>query len=112
LPPSSSCAIYGREPARSWDAYFEVPDPDALAAEFAARGVAFDEPLGDNDDGLRGFIVKDVDGYGLYFGTLRSPHPLTEIKLGFGEYRAPSTRSPFADRAASHYLFPASSTLS
>src|SRR4026209_1235847 len=24
-----------------WDAYVDVPDPDALAAEFAARNVAF-----------------------------------------------------------------------
>ncbi len=29
---------YGREPAFSWDAYLEVPDPDALATEFASRG--------------------------------------------------------------------------
>jgi catechol 2,3-dioxygenase-like lactoylglutathione lyase family enzyme len=32
---------YNREPAFSWDAYLEVPDPDALAAEFASRGVSF-----------------------------------------------------------------------
>lgn len=30
---------YNREPAFSWDAYLEVPDPDALAAEFASRCV-------------------------------------------------------------------------
>ena len=30
---------YGRKPAFSWDAYVDVPDPDALAAEFASRGV-------------------------------------------------------------------------
>lgn len=65
---------YGREPAHSWDAYFEVPDPDALAAEFASRGVAFAEPLrakedrAAGDDGLRGFVVRDPDGHGLYFG--------------------------------------------
>ena len=35
---------YGREPAFSWDAYLEVPDPDALATEFAARGVSFCVP--------------------------------------------------------------------
>ena len=44
-----------------------VPDPDALAAEFAARGVPFAAPLEDTSDGLRGFIVKDPDGYGLFF---------------------------------------------
>ena len=62
---------YRREPARSWDAYFEVPDPDALAAEFETRGVVFSEPLGDSDDGLRGFVVVDADGHGLYFGHLK-----------------------------------------
>ena len=60
---------YGREPACSWDAYLEVPDPDALATEFASRGVVFAVPLADrNDDGLRGFVIKDIDGYGLFFG--------------------------------------------
>lgn len=51
-----------------WDAYMYVPDPDALAAEFASRNVAFFLPICNNDDGLRGFEVKDVDGYLLYFG--------------------------------------------
>jgi catechol 2,3-dioxygenase-like lactoylglutathione lyase family enzyme len=62
---------YHREPAFSWDAYFEVEDPDALAAEFAARGVRFSIPLTDSDDGLRGFVIEDLDGYGLYFGRVR-----------------------------------------
>lgn len=61
---------YGREPASSWDAYVNVSDPDALAAEFATRGVRFSVPIGNNDDGLRGFEVQDLDGYGLYFGHL------------------------------------------
>ena len=51
-----------------WDAYLHVPDPDALAAEFSMRNVEFFLPLQDNDDGLRGFEVKDADGYLLYFG--------------------------------------------
>lgn len=51
-----------------WDAYVHVPDPDALAAEMSARGVAFSEPLADTHDGLRGFEVKDADGYVLFFG--------------------------------------------
>jgi catechol 2,3-dioxygenase-like lactoylglutathione lyase family enzyme len=64
---------YGREPAFSWDAYLEVPDPDALAAEFASRGVRFSMPLTDrDDDGLRGFVIKDIDGYGLFFGHVRA----------------------------------------
>jgi hypothetical protein len=51
-----------------WDAYVYTPDPDALADEFAARGVAFREPLGVNSDNLRGFEISDADGYVLYFG--------------------------------------------
>jgi catechol 2,3-dioxygenase-like lactoylglutathione lyase family enzyme len=63
---------YKRKPAFSWDAYLEVPDPDALAAEFASRGVRFSVPLGEDDDGLRGFVIEDIDGYGLFFGRLRA----------------------------------------
>lgn len=51
-----------------WDAYLYVADPDALAAEFASRNVEFFRPLKDNSDGLRGFEVKDVNGYVLFFG--------------------------------------------
>jgi catechol 2,3-dioxygenase-like lactoylglutathione lyase family enzyme len=63
---------YGRKPAFSWDAYLEVPDPDTLAAEFASRGVTLSTPITNRDDGLRGFEVKDPDGYGLFFGSLRA----------------------------------------
>ena len=52
-----------------WDAFVSVPDPDALAAEFASRNVEFFLPLQDNNnDGLRGFELKDADGYLLFFG--------------------------------------------
>ena len=61
-----------RQPAGSLDAYVEVPDPDTLAQEFASRGVRFASPLSDSDDGLRGFVVQDPDGYGLFFGHHRS----------------------------------------
>jgi len=54
-----------------WDAFVDVPDPDALAAEFAARRVEFVEPLEDTGDGLRGFALKDADGYVLFFGRPR-----------------------------------------
>ena len=54
-----------------WDAYLNVPDPDTLAAEFASRGVEFSEPLKDTGDGLRGFELKDADGYVLFFGRTR-----------------------------------------
>ncbi len=55
-----------------WDAYVHVPDPDALAAEFVSRNVEFSVPLKDTDDGLRGFELKDADGYVLFFGRPRS----------------------------------------
>ena len=51
-----------------WDAYIYVPDPDALAAEFASRNVEFFEALKNNNDDLRGFEIQDADGYVLYFG--------------------------------------------
>jgi catechol 2,3-dioxygenase-like lactoylglutathione lyase family enzyme len=52
-----------------WDAYLDVPDPDALAAEFSSRNIEFFRSLrNDDDDGLRGFEVKDADGYVLFFG--------------------------------------------
>lgn len=63
---------YRRQPQARWDAYLDVPDPDALAAEFSSRHVEFSEPLKDTHDGLRGFELKDADGYVLFFGRSRS----------------------------------------
>jgi len=63
---------FKRKPAFCLDAFVDVPDPDALAAEFASRGVLFSVPLGDSDDGLRGFVIEDIDGHGLCFGHVRS----------------------------------------
>ncbi|MGH7586585.1 MAG: VOC family protein [Gemmatimonadales bacterium] len=60
-----------KEGIARWDAYVDVPDPDALAAEFASRAVPFVEPLADTDDGLRGFALEDADGYVLFFGRPR-----------------------------------------
>jgi hypothetical protein len=57
-----------RHPWARWDAYVHTADPDGLAEEFTSRGVALHQPLGVNSDQLRGFEVKDVDGYVLYFG--------------------------------------------
>ena len=57
-----------------WDAYLYVPDPDALAVEFSSRNVEFFRSIKDSedgDDGLRGFEVKDADGYILFFGRPR-----------------------------------------
>jgi catechol 2,3-dioxygenase-like lactoylglutathione lyase family enzyme len=50
------------------DAYISADDPDALYEEYASKGVNFHQPLKDDDDGLRGFEVKDADGYVLFFG--------------------------------------------
>ena len=60
-----------RDPAARWDAYISVPNPDALAAEFASRHVVLSAPLRDTHDGLRGFELKDADGYVLFFGRPR-----------------------------------------
>lgn len=56
-----------------WDAYIDTPDPDALAEEFASRGVVFDSQLEVNTDKLRGFEILDADGYRLYFGRMAKP---------------------------------------
>jgi len=60
-----------RHPSARWDAYVYAPDPDALAADFTAQGAAFSVPLQDTHDGLRGFEIKDPDGYVLFFGRPR-----------------------------------------
>jgi catechol 2,3-dioxygenase-like lactoylglutathione lyase family enzyme len=57
-----------REGSAKWDAYFYVPDPDALAAEYADRGAPFRTPLGVTSERLRGFEIADPDGYVLFFG--------------------------------------------
>lgn len=61
---------YRRGTGARWDAYLYVPDPDALATEYAARNVEFLQPLQDTHDNLRGFELTDVDGYVLFFGCL------------------------------------------
>jgi catechol 2,3-dioxygenase-like lactoylglutathione lyase family enzyme len=60
-----------RHPFMRLDAFVYVPDPDAMAAEFADRRAAFSEPLKDTHDGLRGFEISDPDGYVLFFGRPR-----------------------------------------
>jgi catechol 2,3-dioxygenase-like lactoylglutathione lyase family enzyme len=64
---------YKRDAGARWDAYIDVSDPDALAAEFASRNVEFSQPLKNDDDGLRGFEIKDADGHVLFFGRPLSP---------------------------------------
>jgi catechol 2,3-dioxygenase-like lactoylglutathione lyase family enzyme len=60
-----------RHPHLRLDAFVYVEDPDALAAEFADHGAAFSVPLKDTHDGLRGFEIRDSDGYVLFFGRPR-----------------------------------------
>ena len=71
VDPIPNCTRDIKKGIARWDAYLHVSDPDALAAEFSARDVKFFQPLRDDDDGLRGFEVKDADGYVLYFGRPR-----------------------------------------
>lgn len=51
-----------------WDAYISTPEPEQLFEEYRARNVSFHKPLHDNSDNLKGFEVKDADGYVLFFG--------------------------------------------
>jgi catechol 2,3-dioxygenase-like lactoylglutathione lyase family enzyme len=57
-----------RHPWAAWDAFVYVADPDALAEEYEADGIAFHVALRHRDDGLRGFEIADPDGYILFFG--------------------------------------------
>src|SRR3954468_1807307 len=68
VPPVPNRTRDAHQGIARWDAFVEVPDPDALAAEFAVRDVEFVEALADTDDGLRGFALRDADGYVLFFG--------------------------------------------
>ena len=72
VDPVPNCTRDVEKGIARWDAYLHVSDPDALAAEFSSRQVEFSEPLKDTDDGLRGFEIKDADGYVLFFGRPRS----------------------------------------
>lgn len=71
VPPVPNHTRDIRQGIARWDAFVSVPDPDALAAEFAVNGVEFFVPLQDTHDGLRGFELKDADGYVLFFGRTR-----------------------------------------
>jgi catechol 2,3-dioxygenase-like lactoylglutathione lyase family enzyme len=64
-----------RHPFMRWDAFVYASDPDGLAAEFADHGTAFSEPLKDTHDGLRGFEIRDPDGYILFFGRPKADAP-------------------------------------
>ncbi len=65
VEPQPNCT---RHPWAPWDAFVSVENPDALAAEFAEANIKFHKQLADSEDGLRGFELRDTDGYILYFG--------------------------------------------
>ena len=60
-----------RHPWARWDAFISVENPDALAEEFAEANIRFARELKDTEDGLRGFELRDNDGYILFFGRPR-----------------------------------------
>ena len=74
VDPLPNCTRDVKKGWARWDAYLHVRDPDGLATEFASRDVEFSQPLKDDDDGLRGFALKDADGYVLFFGRPRPTH--------------------------------------
>ncbi|MGD0299144.1 MAG: VOC family protein [Bryobacteraceae bacterium] len=65
-PPTANPDKY---PDELLDAYILIEDPDALYAEYAARGVEFTRPLANMPWKSREFVVKDCDGRLLAFGT-------------------------------------------
>lgn len=50
------------------DAYISVAEPGTLFNEYLSNGVVFSKPINDNSDDIRGFEIKDADGYVLFFG--------------------------------------------
>ncbi len=60
-----------RHPWARWDAFIRVENPDALAVEFAETNIRFARELEDTGEGLRGFELRDNDGYILFFGRPR-----------------------------------------
>lgn len=64
-PPQPNAQRHKHAP---WDVFVFVSDPDALAADVTARGVAPRSPLHVREDGLRGFEIVDPDGYVIFFG--------------------------------------------
>ncbi len=50
-------------------AYIPVKDIDSLHAEYAGRGVDFQERLVEKPWGVREFVVRDVDGNLIAFGS-------------------------------------------
>ena len=59
---------HGRHEWAPWDAYIYTVDPDTLFDEYDSNKVSFIKPIHDSSDNLRGFEIKDADGYVLFFG--------------------------------------------
>ena len=70
-PDVLPCPNHTRHEWARWDAYIYTVDPDALFAEFRARGVSFVKELLFIDDGLWGFEITDADRYVIAFFCLR-----------------------------------------
>jgi uncharacterized glyoxalase superfamily protein PhnB len=62
------CPNHTRHEWARWDAFVRTLRPDALYQELCGRGATVHEPLGDTEDGLRAFELRDADGYVLCFG--------------------------------------------
>jgi catechol 2,3-dioxygenase-like lactoylglutathione lyase family enzyme len=62
---------YTRHGSARWDAFISVMEPDVLFEEYRSRGILFHQPIGDDEDDLRGFEITDADGYVLFFGRPR-----------------------------------------
>ncbi len=58
----------GRHEFTAWDGFVYVDEPDALAEEYAADDIPIHVAIRNRDDGLRGFEIRDPDGYVLFFG--------------------------------------------
>ena len=67
---------YMRDVKKGWARWDGVPSTCPIRTRwrrnFSSRNVEFSQPLKDDDDELRGFELKDADGYVLYFGRPRS----------------------------------------
>jgi uncharacterized glyoxalase superfamily protein PhnB len=65
-PPAANPDKYADE---LLDAYLGVEDADALYAEYSAESVEFARELGNTPWNAREFVVKDLDGRLLAFGS-------------------------------------------
>jgi catechol 2,3-dioxygenase-like lactoylglutathione lyase family enzyme len=80
VDPVPNCSLDIGQGLARWDAFVATPDPDSLASEFEGRGVELFSPLQDTDDGLRGFELRDLDGYVLFFGRPVRPTAAVETR--------------------------------